>query len=205
MKKIVIKYTIVILSIIYIIFITKTCLEQANVIKELKDLNTTELIQKDSLQKVHTVTVKQFKNLILKQDSLYRDVIKSKDIEIKYLNSISKIQIRDTVFLNDTIINNISTQKDTVIHFIKPIKCVTILGDLAIENTKIDLIFKEAKFDISIIVTDYYDVIYWYNFRKRKSHGYPTIGFRNHYINKTYAKAKDFGDDISVELIKIKK
>ena len=103
MKKIVIKYTIIILSIIYIIFITKTCLEQANVIKELKDLNTTELIQKDSLQKVHTVTVKQFKTLILKQDSLYRDIIKSKDIEIKQLNSISKVQIKDTVILNDTI------------------------------------------------------------------------------------------------------
>lgn len=205
MKKIIIKYTIIIISIIYISFITKTCLEQANTIRELKDLNTTELIQKDSLQKVHTVTVKQFKNIILKQDSLYREIIKSKDIEIKQLNSISKIQIKDTIILNDTIINNVSTQKDTVIHFIKPIKCVTISGDLIINNSKIDLTLKDAMFNISVIVTDYYEVIYWYNFKKRKAHGYPTIGFRNHYINKTYAKAKDFGDKIDVELIKIRK
>lgn len=205
MKKIIIKYTIIIISIIYVSFITKTCLEQANTIRELKDLNTTELIQKDSLQKVHTVTVKQFKNIILKQDSSYREIIKSKDIEIKQLNSISKIQIKDTIILNDTIINNVSTQKDTVIHFIKPIKCVTISGDLIINNNKIDLALKDAMFNVSVIVTDYYEVIYWYNFRKRKAHGYPTIGFRNHYINKTYAKAKDFGDKIDVELIKIRK
>ena len=205
MKKIIIKYTIIIISIIYVSFITKTCLEQANTIRELKDLNTTELIQKDSLQKVHTVTVKQFKNIILKQDSSYREIIKSKDIEIKQLNSISKIQIKDTIILNDTIINNVSTQKDTVIHFIKPIKCVTISGDLIINNSKIDLTLKDAVFNISVIVTDYYEVIYWYNFKKRKAHGYPTIGFRNHYINKTYAKAKDFGDKIDVELIKIRK
>lgn len=205
MKKIIIKYTIIIISIIYVSFITKTCLEQANTIRELKDLNTTELIQKDSLQKVHTVTVKQFKNIILKQDSSYREIIKSKDIEIKQLNSISKIQIKDTIILNDTIINNVSTQKDTVIHFIKPIKCVTISGDLIINNSKIDLTLKDAMFNISVIVTDYYEVIYWYNFKKRKAHGYPTIGFRNHYINKTYAKAKDFGDKIDVELIKIRK
>lgn len=205
MKKIIIKYTIIIISIIYVSFITKTCLEQANTIRELKDLNTTELIQKDSLQKVHTVTVKQFKNIILKQDSSYREIIKSKDIEIKQLNSISKIQIKDTIILNDTIINNVSTQKDTVIHFIKPIKCVTISGDLIINNSKIDLTLKDAMFNISVIVTDYYEVIYWYNFKKRKAHGYPTIGFRNHYINKTYAKAKDFGDNIDVELIKIRK
>lgn len=205
MKKIIIKYTIIIISIIYVSFITKTCLEQANTIRELKDLNTTELIQKDSLQKVHIVTVKQFKNIILKQDSSYREIIKSKDIEIKQLNSISKIQIKDTIILNDTIINNVSTQKDTVIHFIKPIKCVTISGDLIINNSKIDLTLKDAMFNISVIVTDYYEVIYWYNFKKRKAHGYPTIGFRNHYINKTYAKAKDFGDKIDVELIKIRK
>lgn len=205
MKKIIIKYTIIIISIIYVSFITKTCLEQANTIRELKDLNTTELIQKDSLQKVHTVTVKQFKNIILKQDSSYREIIKSKDIEIKQLNSISKIQIKDTIILNDTIINNVSTQKDTVIHFIKPIKCVTISGDLIINNNKIDLALKDAMFNVSVIVTDYYEVIYWYNFKKRKAHGYPTIGFRNHYINKTYAKAKDFGDKIDVELIKIRK
>lgn len=204
MKKIVIKYTLIIIAILYIIFITKTCLEQANAIRDLKDINTTELIQKDSIQKVHTVTTKQFKNIILKKDSLYNDIIKEKDIQIKYLNSISKIQIKDTIILNDTIINNISTQRDTVIPFIKPIKSVTISGDLVIKNNKVDLTLKDAKFDISIIVTDYYEVIYWYNFRKRKAHGYPAIGFRNHFINKTYAKAKDFGNNINIELIKIK-
>ena len=83
MKKIITKYTLIIIAVIYIIFITRTCLNQATEIRDLKDLHTTELIQKDSIQKVYNVSEKQFKTLILKQDSLYRDIIKEKDIKIK--------------------------------------------------------------------------------------------------------------------------
>lgn len=204
MKKIITKYTLIIIAIIYIIFITKTCWNQATEIRDLKDLHTTELIQKDSIQKVYNVSEKQFKTLILKQDSLYRDIIKEKDIKIKNLTSIGKITITDTITLKDTIVQQIDASKDTIIHFIEPIKCVTVQGELIIKNNKIDLVFKDAKIDLTIVVTNYYDVIYWYNFRKRKEHGYSLIGFRNHYIDKTYAKAKDFGSDINVELIKIK-
>lgn len=204
MKKIITKYTLIIIAAIYIIFITRTCLNQATEIRDLRDLHTTELIQKDSIQKVYNVSEKQFKTLILKQDSLYRDIIKEKDIKIKNLTSIGKITITDTITLKDTIVQQIDASKDTIIHFIEPIKCVTVQGELIIKNNKIDLVFKDAKIDLTIVVTNYYDVIYWYNFRKRKEHGYSLIGFRNHYIDKTYAKAKDFGSDINVELIKIK-
>lgn len=204
MKKIVTKYTLIIIAAIYIIFITRTCLNQATEIRDLRDLHTTELIQKDSIQKVYNVSEKQFKTLILKQDSLYRDIIKEKDIKIKNLTSIGKITITDTITLKDTIVQQIDASKDTIIHFIEPIKCVTVQGELTIKNNKIDLVFKDAKIDLTIVVTNYYDVIYWYNFRKRKEHGYSLIGFRNHYIDKTHAKAKDFGSDINVELIKIK-
>lgn len=204
MKKIITKYTLIIIAAIYIIFITRTCLNQATEIRDLRDLHTTELIQKDSIQKVYNVSEKQFKTLILKQDSLYRDIIKEKDIKIKNLTSIGKITITDTITLKDTIVQQIDASKDTIIHFIEPIKCVTVQGELTIKNNKIDLVFKDAKIDLTIVVTNYYDVIYWYNFRKRKEHGYSLIGLRNHYIDKTYAKAKDFGSDINVELIKIK-
>lgn len=204
MKKIITKYTLIIIAVIYIIFITRTCLNQATEIRDLRDLHTTELIQKDSIQKVYNVSEKQFKTLILKQDSLYRDIIKEKDIKIKNLTSIGKITITDTITLKDTIVQQIDASKDTIIHFIEPIKCVTVQGELTIKNNKIDLVFKDAKIDLTIVVTNYYDVIHWYNFRKRKEHGYSLIGFRNHYIDKTYAKAKDFGSDINVELIKIK-
>lgn len=204
MKKIITKYTLIIIAAIYIIFITRTCLNQATEIRDLRDLHTTELIQKDSIQKVYNVSEKQFKTLILKQDSLYRDIIKEKDIKIKNLTSIGKITITDTITLKDTIVQQIDASKDTIIHFIEPIKCVTVQGELTIKNNKIDLVFKDAKIDLTIVVTNYYDVIYWYNFRKRKEHGYSLIGFRNHYIDKTHAKAKDFGSDINVELIKIK-
>lgn len=204
MKKIITKYTLIIIAIIYIIFITKTCWNQATEIRDLKDLHTTELIQKDSIQKVYNVSEKQFKTLILKQDSLYKDIIKEKDIKIKNLTSIGKITITDTITLKDTIVQQIDASKDTIIHFTEPIKCITVQGELTIKNNKIDLVFKDAKIDLTIVVTNYYDVIHWYNFRKRKEHGYSLIGFRNHYIDKTYAKAKDFGSDISIELIKIK-
>lgn len=204
MKKIITKYTLIIIAIIYIIFITKTCWNQATEIRDLKDLHTTELIQKDSIQKVYNVSEKQFKTLILKQDSLYKDIIKEKDIKIKNLTSIGKITITDTITLKDTIVQQIDASKDTIIHFTEPIKCITVQGELTIKNNKIDLVFKDAKIDLTIVVTNYYDVIHWYNFRKRKEHGYSLIGFRNHYIDKTYAKAKDFGSNINVELIKIK-
>lgn len=204
MKKIITKYTLIIIAAIYIIFITRTCLNQATEIRDLRDLHTTELIQKDSIQKVYNVSEKQFKTLILKQDSLYRDIIKEKDIKIKNLTSIGKITITDTITLKDTIVQQIDASKDTIIHFTEPIKCITVQGELTIKNNKIDLVFKDAKIDLTIVVTNYYDVIHWYNFRKRKEHGYSLIGFRNHYIDKTYAKAKDFGSDINVELIKIK-
>lgn len=204
MKKIITKYTLIIIAIIYIIFITRTCLNQATEIRDLKDLHTTELIQKDSIQKVYNVSEKQFKTLILKQDSLYRDIIKEKDIKIKNLTSIGKITITDTITLKDTIVQQIDASKDTIIHFTEPIKCITVQGELTIKNNKIDLVFKDAKIDLTIVVTNYYDVIHWYNFRKRKEHGYSLIGFRNHYIDKTYAKAKDFGSNINIELIKIK-
>lgn len=204
MKKIITKYTLIIIAIIYIIFITRTCLNQATEIRDLKDLHTTELIQRDSIQKVYNVSEKQFKTLILKQDSLYRDIIKEKDIKIKNLTSIGKITITDTITLKDTIVQQIDASKDTIIHFTEPIKCITVQGELTIKNNKIDLVFKDAKIDLTIVVTNYYDVIHWYNFRKRKEHGYSLIGFRNHYIDKTYAKAKDFGSNINIELIKIK-
>ena len=204
MKKIITKYTLIIIAIIYIIFITRTCLNQATEIRDLKDLHTTELIQKDSIQKVYNVSEKQFKTLILKQDSLYRDIIKEKDIKIKNLTSIGKITITDTITFKDTIVQQIDASKDTIIHFTEPIKCITVQGELTIKNNKIDLVFKDAKIDLTIVVTNYYDVIHWYNFRKRKEHGYSLIGFRNHYIDKTYAKAKDFGSNINIELIKIK-
>lgn len=204
MKKIITKYTLIIIAIIYIIFITKTCWNQATEIRDLKDLHTTELIQKDSIQKVYNVSEKQFKTLILKQDSLYKDIIKEKDIKIKNLTSIGKITITDTITLKDTIVQQIDASKDTIIHFTEPIKCITVQGELTIKNNKIDLVFKDAKIDLTIVVTNYYDVIHWYNFRKRKEHGYSLIGFRNHYIDKTYAKAKDFGSNINIELIKIK-
>ena len=204
LKKIITKYTLIIIAIIYIIFITKTCWNQATEIRDLKDLHTTELIQKDSIQKVYNVSEKQFKTLILKQDSLYKDIIKEKDIKIKNLTSIGKITITDTITLKDTIVQQIDASKDTIIHFTEPIKCITVQGELTIKNNKIDLVFKDAKIDLTIVVTNYYDVIHWYNFRKRKEHGYSLIGFRNHYIDKTYAKAKDFGSDINIELIKIK-
>ncbi len=204
MKKIITKYTLIIIAVIYIIFITRTCLNQATEIRDLKDLHTTELIQKDSIQKVYNVSEKQFKTLILKQDSLYRDIIKEKDIKIKNLTSIGKITITDTITLKDTIVQQIDASKDTIIHFTEPIKCITVQGELTIKNNKIDLVFKDAKIDLTIVVTNYYDVIHWYNFRKRKEHGYSLIGFRNHYIDKTYAKAKDFGSNINIELIKIK-
>lgn len=204
MKKIITKYTLIIIAAIYIIFITRTCLNQATEIRDLRDLHTTELIQKDSIQKVYNVSEKQFKTLILKQDSLYSDIIKEKDIKIKNLTSIGKITIIDTIMLKDTIVQQIDASKDTIIRFIEPIKCITVQGELTIKNSKIDLVFKDAKIDLTIVVTNYYDVIHWYNFRKRKEHGYSLIGFRNHYIDKTYAKAKDFGSDINVELIKIK-
>ena len=45
MKKIITKYTLIIIAIIYIIFITRTCLNQATEIRDLKDLHTTELIK----------------------------------------------------------------------------------------------------------------------------------------------------------------
>ena len=199
MKKIITKYTLIIIAVIYIIFITRTCLNQATEIRDLKDLHTTELIQK-----VYNVSEKQFKTLILKQDSLYRDIIKEKDIKIKNLTSIGKITITDTITLKDTIVQQIDASKDTIIHFTEPIKCITVQGELTIKNNKIDLVFKDAKIDLTIVVTNYYDVIHWYNFRKRKEHGYSLIGFRNHYIDKTYAKAKDFGSNINIELIKIK-
>ena len=204
MKKIITKYTLIIIAVIYIIFITRTCLNQATEIRDLKDLHTTELIQKDSIQKVYNVSEKQSKTLILKQDSLYRDIIKEKDIKIKNLTSIGKITITDTITLKDTIVQQIDASKDTIIHFTEPIKCITVQGELTIKNNKIDLVFKDAKIDLTIVVTNYYDVIHWYNFRKRKEHGYSLIGFRNHYIDKTYAKAKDFGSNINIELIKIK-
>lgn len=204
MKKIITKYTLIIIAVIYIIFITRTCLNQATEIRDLKDLHTTELIQKDSIQKVYNVSEKQFKTLILKQDSLYRNIIKEKDIKIKNLTSIGKITITDTITLKDTIVQQIDASKDTIIHFTEPIKCITVQGELTIKNNKIDLVFKDAKIDLTIVVTNYYDVIHWYNFRKRKEHGYSLIGFRNHYIDKTYAKAKDFGSNINIELIKIK-
>lgn len=204
MKKIITKYTLIIIAAIYIIFITRTCLNQATEIRDLRDLHTTELIQKDSIQKVYNVSEKQFKTLILKQDSLYRDIIKEKDIKIKNLTSIGKITITDTITLKDTIVQQIDASKDTIIHFTEPIKCITVQGELTIKNNKIDLVFKDAKIDLTIVVTNYYDVIHWYNFRKRKEHGYSLIGFRNHYIDKTYAKAKDFGSNINIELIKIK-
>lgn len=204
MKKIITKCTLIIIATIYIIFITRTCLNQATEIRDLKDLHTTELIQRDSIQKVYNVSEKQFKTLILKQDSLYRDIIKEKDIKIKNLTSIGKITITDTITLKDTIVQQIDASKDTIIHFTEPIKCITVQGELTIKNNKIDLVFKDAKIDLTIVVTNYYDVIHWYNFRKRKEHGYSLIGFRNHYIDKTYAKAKDFGSNINIELIKIK-
>ena len=162
-------------------------------------------IASQTLQQVYEVDKKQLKNLIIKQDSAYQRIIEEKDLKIKQLNSLSTIHIKDTISVKDTVIHQIPVTKDTVVTFVKPIKSITITGDLIIENNKIDLIFKSYKMDLVIRVIDYHEIIYWYNFKKRKEYGYNLIGFRNHYISKVYAEAPGYEDNINVELIKVKK
>lgn len=173
--------------------------------RNIVDLRTTELIQRDSLQKVYEVDKKQLKNIILKQDSSYQEIIKQKDLKISQLNSLSKIEVIDTLTLKDTIFNQVPIIKDTTYSFIKPIKCIEISGDLKIKNNNIDLILNSIKLNLTITIVDYYDIIYWYNFKKRKENGYSLIGFRNHYISKVTAYSKDFNEKLKVELIKVKK
>ena len=191
--------------ILYSFFITKSLLSEQKENRDLKDQHTTELLQRDSLQQVYEVDKKQLKNLIIKQDSAYQRIIEEKDLKIKQLNSLSTIHIKDTISVKDTVIHQIPVTKDTVVTFVKPIKSITITGDLIIENNKIDLIFKSYKMDLVIRVIDYHEIIYWYNFKKRKEYGYNLIGFRNHYISKVYAEAPGYEDNINIELIKVKK
>ena len=206
MKKEIVKYVVLIVAIIYIAKITNTCLEQAREIRIIRDTQTTILIQKDSLQKVFEVSESQFKKLILSQDSMFKEIIKEKDIKIKNLNSISKIHIRDTIVTPaEPIIKEVPVHKDTIISFSQPMKIVKIEGTLTIKDHAISLEVNKAILDITIVAIDYYDVIHWYNFKKRKEHGYSLIGFRKHYKSKVYAKCKETNQLLPIELIKIKK
>ena len=199
------KYLIVAGIIIYSIILTKSFFKLQSNYRDIKDQHTTELIQKDSLQKVYEVDTSQLRSLILKQDSIYNRIIEEKDLKIKQLNSLSRIEIVDTISIHDTIISQISTHKDTTITFIEPIKSLSITGDLTIKNNKIDLIFKSFTLNLTINIIDYHEIIYWYNFRKRKEYGYSLIGFRNHYISKVYAESPEYEDNVKINLIKVKK
>lgn len=199
------KYLIVAGIIIYSIILTKSFFKLQSNYRDIKDQHTTELIQKDSLQKVYEVDTRQLRSLILKQDSIYNRIIEEKDLKIKQLNSLSRIEIVDTISIHDTIISQIPTHKDTTITFIEPIKSLSITGDLTIKNNKIDLIFKSFTLNLTINIIDYHEIIYWYNFRKRKEYGYSLIGFRNHYISKVYAESPEYEDNVKINLIKVKK
>ena len=205
-KSTIIKYLLIIGLAGYSALMTKNFLDSGKEIRDLRDLHTTTVIQRDSISKVYELTTKQFNALVYEKDSLYTEALKAKDIKIKYLQRVSKIKVIDTILLDTPpVIEHVEVSRDTVINFSKPIKYAEIGGVLTIHNHKVDLILNSIRLNLSIVVTDYYDVIYWYNFRKRKQNGYNLIGFRNHYINKTSAVCKELEHDLPIEVIKIRK
>lgn len=205
MKEIIIKYGIYLISIIIIVFLLNLLNKQSKQIRDLKDIHTSELYQIDSLQQVHEVTTQQFKKLILSKDSTLNSELEKKNLKIKQLNNIIKTNVNQTIIVKDTLINNIKITRDTIFPIVKKIECLTIYGKSEILNNNINLTIDSLNFNFTITVFDYYDIIYWYNFKKRKEYGYNLIGFRNHYINKTTASSDCFGDKIKIQLYKIKK
>ena len=194
MKTILIKYITLGIFIISLIYLIKLVDKQSREIRDLKDIHTSELCTIDSLQQVHIVTEKQFKRIILSKDSLLKSELEKKDLKIN-----------TTKVIRDTILNNIEIIKDTCIPIIKSIDCITLHETLEINNEKLYLTIDSLDFDINITIIDYRDIIYWYNFRKRKEFGYSTIGFRNHYISKITATSDCFKDKIKIQSYKIKK
>jgi hypothetical protein len=205
MKTILIKYITLGIFIISLIYLIKLVDKQSREIRDLKDIHTSELCTIDSLQQVHIVTEKQFKRIILSKDSLLKSELEKKDLKIKQLDNVIKANINTTKVIRDTILNNIEIIKDTCIPIIKSIDCITLHETLEINNEKLYLTIDSLDFDINITIIDYRDIIYWYNFRKRKEFGYSTIGFRNHYISKITATSDCFKDKIKIQSYKIKK
>lgn len=205
MKITIFKYILLGVLLISLIGLTKLVNKQSKEIRDLRDLHTSELCMIDSLQQVHVVSEKQFKKLILSKDSLLKSELEKKDLKIKQLNNVIKANINTTKIIRDTILNNIEVIKDTCIPIIKSIDCITLHETLKINNEKLYLTIDSLDFDINITIIDYRDIIYWYNFRKRKEFGYSTIGFRNHYISKITATSDCFKDKIKIQSYKIKK
>lgn len=205
MKITIFKYILLGVLLISLIGLTKLVNKQFKEIRDLRDLHTSELCMIDSLQQVHVVSEKQFKKLILSKDSLLKSELEKKDLKIKQLNNVIKANINTTKIIRDTILNNIEVIKDTCIPIIKSIDCITLHETLEINNEKLYLTIDSLDFDINITIIDYRDIIYWYNFRKRKEFGYSTIGFRNHYISKITATSDCFKDKIKIQSYKIKK
>lgn len=205
MKITIFKYILLGVLLISLIGLTKLVNKQSKEIRDLRDLHTSELCMIDSLQQVHVVSEKQFKKLILSKDSLLKSELEKKDLKIKQLNNVIKANINTTKIIKDTILNNIEVIKDTCIPIIKSIDCITLHETLKINNEKLYLTIDSLDFDINITIIDYRDIIYWYNFRKRKEFGYSTIGFRNHYISKITATSDCFKDKIKIQSYKIKK
>lgn len=205
MNKVLLKYALCVLVLSSLMYLLKLADAQSKEIRDLKDKHTSELYQIDSLQQIHDVTKKQFNKLILSKDSVLNSELEKRDIKINQLNNIIKTHIDKTIIVRDTILNNIEIIKDTIIPIVKTIECITIYGTSEIQNEKLNLVVDSINFNINITVIDYYDIIYWYNFRKRKEYGYNAIGFRNHYINKVTATSDCFGDRIKVQSYKLKK
>lgn len=205
MKITIFKYILLGVLLISLIGLTKLVNKQSKEIRDLRDLHTSELCMIDSLQQVHVVSEKQFKKLILSKDSLLKSELEKKDLKIKQLNNVIKANINTTKIIKDTILNNIEVIKDTCIPIIKSIDCITLHETLKINNEKLYLTIDSLDFDINITIIDYRDIIYWYNFRKRKEFGYSTIGFRNHYISKITTTSDCFKDKIKIQSYKIKK
>ena len=205
MKITIFKYILLGVLLISLIGLTKLVNKQSKEIRDLRDLHTSELCMIDSLQQVHVVSEKQFKKLILSKDSLLKSELEKKDLKIKQLNNVIKANINTTKIIRDTVLNNIEVVKDTCIPIIKSIDCITLHETLEINNEKLYLTIDSLDFDINITIIDYRDIIYWYNFKKRREYGYNTIGFRNHYISKITATSDCFKDKIKIQSYKIKK
>lgn len=205
MKITIFKYILLGVLLISLIGLTKLVNKQSKEIRDLRDLHTSELCMIDSLQQVHVVSEKQFKKLILSKDSLLKSELEKKDLKIKQLNNVIKANINTTKIIKDTILNNIEVIKDTCIPIIKSIDCITLHETLKINNEKLCLTIDSLDFNINITIIDYRDIIYWYNFKKRREYGYNTIGFRNHYISKITATSDCFEDKIKITSYKLKK
>lgn len=206
MNRILYKIGIYGVVIFYIFFITKLYISQSNEVRDLRDIRTTELLQIDSLEKVHTVTVNQFKNIILEKDSIFKSEIQKRDIKIKNLNSASKLEIKEIIVPKDSIIiKEVKTDRDTILDLTTKLNCITLHQKLEIKNSKVNLALDSLQLNFRITVLDYNEVIKWYNFKKRRKHGFNLIGFRNHYINKITATSDCFKDKIKIDIYKVKK